>query len=211
MPLSPLFTDAERTEFGACFRLLATVLRFSPEAPDVAPFLGIVRDRLLGVAWPCGEEAQLDAINTLMVTDLDMAGLREAYQRLFIGPNAFEAPAWGSVYLDKESVLFGDSTLELRSFLSGRGAALDSGMNEPEDHIGLLLWLVSDFLVAADDAAATEVLEHHILPWSGRYLELLAAHAGHPFYEGLSHLITLTLAEMVRISGAKPVSKTLYR
>ncbi|MGB9098314.1 molecular chaperone TorD family protein [Erwinia sp.] len=40
--------------------------------------------------------------------------MRANWQTLFIGPKAFKAPPWGSVYLDGESVLFGDSTHSLR-------------------------------------------------------------------------------------------------
>ncbi len=44
----------------------------------------------------------------------------QAWQRLFIGPWALPSPPWGSVWLDKESVLFGDSTLALRQWMRER-------------------------------------------------------------------------------------------
>ena len=34
------------------------------------------------------------------------------YRRLFVGPQAKVAPPWGSVYLDKDQVIFGASTME---------------------------------------------------------------------------------------------------
>ncbi len=65
--------------------------------------------------------------------------LPEARQRLFIGPWALPAPPWGSVWLDKESVLFGDSTLALRQWMRENGIALEADGNEPEDHFGTVL------------------------------------------------------------------------
>lgn len=60
-------------------------------------------------------------------------------QRLFIGPWALPAPPRGSVWLDKESVLFGDSTLALRQWMRENGIALEADGNEPEDHFGTVL------------------------------------------------------------------------
>ena len=39
------------------------------------------------------------------------------YRRLFIGPGAKPAPPWGSVYTDRECVVFGATTLELRAWM----------------------------------------------------------------------------------------------
>lgn len=69
--------------------------------------------------------------------------LPEARQRLFIGPWALPAPPWGSVWLDKESVLFGDSTLALREWMRATGIALSEQRSEPEDHFGTLLLLAA--------------------------------------------------------------------
>lgn len=68
------------------------------------------------------------------------------YQALFIGPNNLPAPPWGSVYLDKESVVFGESLLALRAFLQHSGIDFSLNQNEPEDHIGLMLMLTAYLL-----------------------------------------------------------------
>ena len=47
------------------------------------------------------------------------------------------------MWLDKESVLFGDSTLALREWMRTSGIALDLERNEPEDHFGTLLLLAA--------------------------------------------------------------------
>ena len=33
------------------------------------------------------------------------------YRRLFVGPGHLPAPPWGSVYTDRECVIFGEATL----------------------------------------------------------------------------------------------------
>lgn len=62
--------------------------------------------------WPYGSEEEKQRIASLLAqTTYQDETLAQAYQRLFIGPYALPAPPWGSVYLDHENVLFGDSTL----------------------------------------------------------------------------------------------------
>lgn len=203
------FTEAERGRIAAAFRLLGALFYSAPDDANLAPFLNIIREGKLTGEWPFGSRENLVGIQEQMAGSLD-DGLLEARQRLFIGPDDFQAPAWGSVYLDREKVIFGDSTLELRWFLAQHDITMDTGLNEPEDHIGLLFWLVSDFIANAKDDAMKELLRDHILPWSGRYLELLLAHAGHPFYTGLAQLAALTLDGLANRIAVTSRQRTLY-
>lgn len=45
------------------------------------------------------------------------------YRRLFVGPGVKLAPPWGSVYTDRDRVVFGASTLELRAWMREHGVA----------------------------------------------------------------------------------------
>jgi len=204
-----VFDEAERGRLAAAFRLLGALFYSAPDTPDLAPFLDIIRQGKLSDEWPFGNREELAGIQKQMAAGLD-DGLLEARQRLFIGPDDFQAPAWGSVYLDREKVIFGDSTLELRWFLARNGMVMDTGLNEPEDHIGLLLWVASDFIAGARDDTLRELLEDHVLPWSGRYLELLLDHAGHPFYAALAQLAALTLNGLAGSIAATPRRSVLY-
>ena len=49
------------------------------------------------------------------------------YRRLFVGPGVKPAPPWGSVYTDRDRVVFGASTLELRAWMRERGVARTTG------------------------------------------------------------------------------------
>ncbi len=102
---------------------------------------------------------------------------------------------WGSVWLDKESVLFGDSTLALRQWMRENGIALEADGNEPEDHFGTVLLLAAWLCETEQDALFAQLLAWHLLPWSGRFLSVFVDHAAHPFYQALGQLAQATLAQ----------------
>lgn len=137
--------------------------------------------------------------------------LPEAWQRLFIGPWALPAPPWGSVWLDKESVLFGDSTLALRQWMRENGIALEADGNEPEDHFGTVLLLAAWLCETEQDALFAQLLAWHLLPWSGRFLSVFVDHAAHPFYQALGQLAQATLAQWQENLPIAVAQKPLYR
>lgn len=134
-----------------------------------------------------------------------------AWQRLFIGPWALPAPPWGSVWLDKENVLFGDSTLALREWMRANGIGHATQGQEPEDHFGTLLLLAAWLCESAQEEAFSQLLAWHLLPWSGRFLEVFIAGAEHPFYHSLGQLAQATLAEWQRQLPIAVADKPLYR
>lgn len=136
--------------------------------------------------------------------------LEEAYQRLFVGPYALPAPPWGSVYLDKESVLFGDSTLRLRGWLRTNGIEIQREQNEPEDHIGTLLMMAAWLAEEQQEKRVSELITQHLLPWAPRYLELLEQHAGHRFYQGIAQLAQITLAAWAAECSEPAMKADLY-
>lgn len=153
-------------------------------------------------SWPfvADEDALRAALQSLIdgLKTNDEASMQELayeYRRLFVGPNKLAAPPWGSAYLDKEGVLFGESNLALRSWLREHNIARLDSENTPDDHIGQLLSLLP--LVAdGQPQALDDLLALHILPWSSHYLEQLEAAATHPFYQGLAALTRMTLEGM---------------
>ena len=105
------------------------------------------------------------------------------------------APDWGSVWLDKESVLFGDSTLELRQWMRDNHIVWEASQNEPEDHFGTLLMLAAWLVENQRYATCDELLAWHLLPWAGRFLEIFVAEARHPFWQAAGRLARLTLSD----------------
>ena len=80
----------------------------------------------------------------------------------------------------------------------------------PEDHIGLMLALLS--LLAAQRPDLVEVyLQDHLLTWSSHYLEELEQAAEHPFYSSLDHLCRLSLEGMQDELGIEVTKPKYYR
>ncbi len=114
------------------------------------------------------------------------------YRRLFIGPMPKPAPPWGSVYTDREGVMFGLSAIDLHRWMGEQGISRTADDNMPEDHIGLTLALMS-WIALERPELLDEFLQFHLLPWSSHVLDALNDAAEHPFYRGLFRLTKLSL------------------
>ena len=164
--------------------------------------------------WPFAEEGEARAALGLMTGGL--AGGCEAddlvweYRRLFVGPAPKPAPPWGSVYTDRECVVFGASTLALRAWMRGRGIARLADDKTPEDHIGLMLSLMA-YLARNQPEDLDEFLQEHLLTWSSHFLEQLIEAAAHPFYEGLARLAKATLEGVQQVRGLDVTYPRFYR
>lgn len=112
---------------------------------------------------------------------------------------------------DKESVLFGDSTLALRQWMRENGIALEADGNEPEDHFGTVLLPAAWLCETEQDALFAQLLARHLLPWSGRFLSVFVDHAAHPFYQALGQLAQATLAQWQENLPIAVAQKPLYR
>nr|WP_314266301.1 Tat proofreading chaperone DmsD [uncultured Moellerella sp.] len=190
-------------------RTLGALFYYSPENPACTPMIAILSSTEWCSEWPYGSDKQLAQCSALLMQSSEEP-LEEAYQRLFIGPHALPAPPWGSVYLDKESVLFGDSTLALRQWMRTHQIESQVGEKEPEDHFGLMLMMTA-WLAQSQPQALSQFLSEHLLPWSSRYLALMIEHAEHPFYQGLAELTQLTLEQWQQQLSVVPIKHQLYR
>ncbi|PMK99232.1 dimethylsulfoxide reductase [Vibrio lentus] len=112
--------------------------------------------------------------------------LSAEFSRLFEGVGDMPAPPWGSVYLDKDRVVFGASTVEYRQFLELNQIELDTGLREPEDQFGLMLFAHAYLLENNNIDSARELLGPHLLTWSPVYLEKLNTASELSFYKKLS-------------------------
>lgn len=121
--------------------------------------------------------------------------LAECFQRLFIGPYALPSPPWGSVWLDRENVLFSESTLALRQWMRENSIQFEMQQNEPEDHFGSLLLMAAWLAELGRHNECEQLLAWHLFPWSSRFLEVFIENAEHPFYLALGKLASLTLAK----------------
>lgn len=171
--------------------------------------------------WPFADPAEAREGLRLMVDGLAASrgedgafepddDLTWEYRRLFVGPAAKPAPPWGSVYTDRECVVFGASTLELRRWMRERGIARTTDEKTPEDHIGLMLALMA-WIAREQPADLDDYLRLHLLTWAPHFLEELAAAAEHPFYEGLARLTKATLEGLRDELGLDVAVPRFYR
>ncbi|RDB67103.1 Tat proofreading chaperone DmsD [Gordonibacter pamelaeae] len=178
--LGPFFLQDPKTgEAGAAFQALAAL------DVDAA-----------AAEWPFAGEAEARACLALMKEGL-AHGIEDddlvwEYRRLFVGPAPKPAPPWGSVYTDRECVVFGESTLALRAWMRAQGIARLVDDKTPEDHIGLMLVLMA-WIARNQPADLDDYLRLHLLPWSPHFLDELAEAAKQPFYEGLARLAKASL------------------
>lgn len=146
--------------------------------------------------WPFMNEDEARLALRAMVEGLSKGvqddDLMWEYRRLFIGPGPKPTPPWGSVYTDRECVVFGASTLALRAWMRAHGIERTTDDKTPEDHIGLMLELMA-WIARNQPQDLDEFLRLHLLTWSSHFLEQLAEAANHPFYEGLARLTHASL------------------
>lgn len=198
--LAPFFLNDPRTGDAAdAFAALAEL--------DVAaaaaqwPFAG---DEVAAV------EGALAAMKEGLAAGADHDDVVWEYRRLFVGPGHLPAPPWGSVYTDRECVVFGESTLALRAWMRAVGVERLADERTPEDHIGLMLALLS-FLAAERPELVDDYLRDHLLTWAPHYLEALEEAAEQPFYAGLARLTRLTLVGLQRERGLTVELPRFYR
>ncbi len=170
---------------------LAPFFLQDPQTGSAAPAFEAVASLDCSAAaddWPFGVKADIDSgLQTMHDSLLD--GMTDdliwEYRRLFIGPTPKAAPPWGSVYTDRECVIFGESALALQRWMGEQGIESHAGAGEPPDHIGLMLALMT-WIVRERPEILVEFLREHLLTWASHFLDLLAEVAEHPFYKGLA-------------------------
>lgn len=166
------------------------------------------------VEWPFVVEdearADLELMTSGLAKGVEDDDLVWEYRRLFIGPAPKPAPPWGSVYTDRECVVFGATTLELRAWMRAHGVQRASDERTPEDHIGLMLGLMA-YLARTQPGDLDEFLRLHLLPWSSHLLTALEEAAEHPFYEGLALLANSSLEGIRQVRDLDVVQPRFYR
>lgn len=176
--------------------------------------------------WPFYNENSLAGIQLIMkflidkpVSDNNINNLKLDYTRLFIGVGEPVCPPWGSIYLSPSQLVNDESTLELVDFYRSIGVNIEVGNNEPIDHIGLMMLVLSYlFEELASDKSNGEhfgscivFLRHHFCPWVGSFLKELEQHADTDFYKGLSLLAQSYVSEVKQLLGVIPEERKLYR
>lgn len=122
------------------------------------------------------------------------------YAKLFVGPNELLAPPYGSIYLDKERRVMGDSTMAVVDFYASQGLVIDSDFKELPDHIAaeleFMYYLVfkeiqalesSDLTAASVAIEAQDVFMNKFLrPWADEFAKKIEEGSETGFYKALA-------------------------
>ncbi|MGH1498700.1 TorD/DmsD family molecular chaperone [Yersinia proxima] len=172
-------------DFSLVCRILGSLFYRQPQDPLLEPLFTLISQGKLEQHWPLEQRELLARLQQ----EYQPEALVADYNALFVGDERSVSP-YGSDYEDAHP------EAEVRAFLQQRGMPLGDG---PADHFGGLLlaasWLEDQ---AAEDevAAQIELFDAYLLPWCGRFLGKVEAHATSSFYRTLAQLSREALQAM---------------
>lgn len=188
-------------------RLLGALFYYPPTHPDVQAIIASLPTLPALCPWP--ERADMEPLCQRWPLP-DAEAFTWQYSVLFEGQGEMYAPPWGSVYLESDNLLMGESTARYRAFLHQHGLAFNGARQEPEDQFGLMLLALAALLEREEEQAAQQLLETHLLPWGDRYLARLHDNPHSPFYAQLAAVARLLLQAMQRHYGLHPVAQRIF-
>lgn len=196
----------------ASLTLLGTALVKSPKTEDFAMALDALRGIDLVFDWPFGSEGDLAACARLFSQGEEEGphDLLKAYTRLFRGPAALPAPPWGSVYMDRDQVMYGWTWVELRNWMRASGVVGTYEENDPEDHLGRLLLMAASVAAERPDLFG-ELMSDHVLCWSGHFLDQFCERAASPTYAAVGLLAKATLGDLGQMLEIEPPARKFFR
>lgn len=150
-------------------------------------------------ACVCVEQARGEVDNPARAEAL-AARLQSAYDLLFHVPGEHYVHLWESPYTGKESMVFQESTLDVRSFYHEAGFKLQAEKRFPDDHIAAMMEYMGALSQRAYEAFADgrddEVLQtlatqrrfadKHILTWVDQFASKVMEHDTQAFYGALA-------------------------
>ena len=137
------------------------------------------------------------------------------YSRLFFGPFEILAKPYGSVYLDGEKIVMGDSTMQALELYREGGFDVAEDFLEMPDHIAVeleFLYLLSFRIGKASDdeekarliVLKQKFLEEHLGRWVGTLSEAIRKGAQTDFYKRLADLTEQFVREdLQELTGAE--------
>lgn len=138
----------------------------------------------------------------------DEEAITVEYARLFVGPHELIAPPYGSVYLDRERRVMGDSTMEAAVQYREAGLDLAEDYREVPDHITAelefmyyLLFRECEALERADRDAALRFLSlqetffnKHLARWAPQFCDRIRQGTDNEFYARLADCLSAFIA-----------------
>jgi TorA maturation chaperone TorD len=139
--------------------------------------------------------------------------LKIDFSKLFVGPYKLFAAPYGSVYLDSERKIMGNSTLDVKT--SYREAGLDTAKNfkDAPDHISaeleFMYYLIFKEIEAFSNADVEKAvnfvqkqksfLEDHLMAWVPEFAGSIIEYAENSFYQNLAKATEAFLKENYQV------------
>ncbi len=125
------------------------------------------------------------------------------YTRLFLGPFDILAKPYGSIYLDGDNVVMGDSTVLAVALYREGGFDIAEDFREVPDHVALeleFLYLLSLRLATEPEVRALKFrfLEGHLGQWVGGFADAMREGTQTSFYKQLADMTQQVVLEDMR-------------
>ncbi len=143
-----------------------------------AAFLTPGLDRLRELARELEEPGFLEDLET------NAEDLESEYNRLFLSPEGAVCPPWQGAHTADDR-LMGQSHISALEWYRRYGSE-PQALNEPADHIGLLLLFYSRLIESGAAAEETELFRQQHLSWIPAVCAVIEREARHPFWRRLA-------------------------
>jgi TorA maturation chaperone TorD len=177
---------------SACFYQPGPELREEQVFEKLARAAAFVEPALEEKARALGESFAAASLDDLLLD----------YTRLFLGPFDIRAKPYGSVWLEGERVVMGDTTMAVRELYAVGGFELAADFREVPDHVAaeleflyLLVFKENEARRAGDAQAVTEAKElkrrflgEHLGRWIAPFTAAVRQASGTDFYRQLAEL-----------------------
>ena len=147
-----------------------------------------------------------------MITELNAQSidiLAVEYTRLFIGPYSLPAPPYGSIYIEKERKVMGDSTMDALKHYQDFGLKIASSLKEVPDHITIELEYIYFLIykeiesIQFNDPEVTQAymieqvsfLTDHLNRWLPDFTKNIVANSSVEFYRSLANMTKMFIEE----------------
>lgn len=155
--------------------------------------------RLLEMNNP-GSKQYFDVESVKKLKKKDYLELKIDHARLFIGPYTLLAPPYGSVYLDAEHRILGNTTMDAINSYHQAGLMVTKDFKNPPDHIAVELEFLHFLIVKELEAIKNgntmdltntltcqySFLDRHLCLWISEFANNVARNARTSFYQNLA-------------------------
>lgn len=148
-------------------------LLYCPPSEDIVDILGTLEEEVM---YSLPEKIYVIDEMKAIIEQKSLEDLKIGHAKLFVGPFDLLAPPYGSVYLDSERRIMGDSTMEALNIYRQAGLNPDPDFKEPPDHITteleFIYYLTAKYLSSEDSQwleLRRQFIDEHLNKWVNQF------------------------------------------